>query len=174
MAFQAGAVLGRPVIVAEIEIRPCRAEDLQQLEWYGLFGDQRKLFNTAFARHLQGENPMLVADLGGFPVGQAWIDLAQNAGERVGVIWAVRVFPFLRGLGIGTRLIETAEDLARRHGCQWAEISVEPNNSDARRLWERLGYAYIRQAAEEFEVTNPEGVVARHVADQFVLRKSLT
>src|SRR5689334_16931184 len=58
MPLHAGSVLARPVIVAEVEIRPCRAEDLPQLEWYGLFGDHRQLFQSAFARHLLGENVM--------------------------------------------------------------------------------------------------------------------
>jgi ribosomal protein S18 acetylase RimI-like enzyme len=173
MPLDARAVLARPVIVAEVEIRPCRAEDLPQLEWYGIFRDHRELFDRAFARHMLGENVMLVADLGLFPVGQAWVDLTKNRGDRSAYIWAVRVFPFLRGLGIGTRLLEASEAIALGHDCRWAEVGVEKDNPDARRLYERLGYTYARELTEQYQLHTPDGAPVTYTVDQWLLRKSL-
>jgi ribosomal protein S18 acetylase RimI-like enzyme len=153
-------------------VRPCVAEDLPMLEWYGLFRDHRELFTDAFARHLAGNNVMLVADLRGFPVGQAWIDLVKHNEERVGYVWAVRVFPFLRGLGIGTHLIDSAERILAERGYRGAELGVEKDNPDARRLYERLGYALVGEAREEYAVTSPDGAVATYAIDQWLLRKS--
>src|SRR5437763_1664137 len=69
--------VGRTLIVAEVVVRTCRAEDLSDLEWFGLYRHHREIFADAFARHLRGQNIMLVADMHDFPVGQAWIDLTK-------------------------------------------------------------------------------------------------
>ena len=43
-----------------------------------------------------------------------------------------------RGAGLGSRLIEAAEALAREQGCH--RLHLETRSSAARRLYERLGY----------------------------------
>ena len=48
--------------------------------------------------------------------------------------------PFMRR-GIGTALIRAGEDIARRLGHQQLALGVGLDNPDARRLYERLGYA---------------------------------
>jgi predicted N-acetyltransferase YhbS len=48
--------------------------------------------------------------------------------------------PFQRR-GIGTALIHAGEDSARRFGHRRLAIGVGVDNPDARRLYERLGYA---------------------------------
>jgi ribosomal protein S18 acetylase RimI-like enzyme len=163
----------RLAVVAEVMVRPCREEDLQTLEWFGLHSHHREIFVDTFARHLSGENIMLVADLNDFPVGQAWVDLIKRQSERVGYIWAVRVFPFLRGLGIGTYLMRSAEELLRVHGFNHAEVGVEKDNEAARRFYVRLGYLPHGELTEEYSYTTPEGVHAHHIVDQWIMRKSL-
>jgi ribosomal protein S18 acetylase RimI-like enzyme len=163
----------RLAVVAEVLVRPCQQEDLELLEWFGLYRHHREIFLDAFARHLRGENMMLVADLNDFPVGQAWVDLVKRKAEGVGYIWAVRVFPFLRGLGIGTRLMESAERLLREGGFGFAEVGVEKENEAAHRLYVRLGYEPYGELVEEYAYTTPDGVSARHVVDQWILRKRL-
>jgi ribosomal protein S18 acetylase RimI-like enzyme len=117
---------------------------------------------------------MLVADVNGFPVGQAWVDLTKRRSEGIGYIWAVRVFPFLRGLGIGTRLMDAAEDVLRERGFLQAEVGVERSNVGAHRLYTRLGYLQHCELREEYSYTTPDGVHAQHVLDQWILRKRLT
>jgi ribosomal protein S18 acetylase RimI-like enzyme len=101
------------------------------------------------------------------------VDLAKRKPERTGYIWAVRVFPFLRGLGIGTILMEFAEDLLRQRGFVQAEVGVEKSNDRARQLYLRLGYRLHCELEEEYSYTTPDGVSARHVVDQWILRKKL-
>ena len=170
---QAPRAVRRAAVVAEVLIRLCRAEDLPQLEWFGMYSHHREIFEDTFARHMRGENLMLVADLHDFPVGQAWLDLMKRSGERVGYIWAVRVFPLLRNLGIGTLLMSCAEDLLRERGFAAAEVGVEKDNPDALRLYQRLGYTVYRALKEEYGYTTPEGVRGWHVVDQWILRKRL-
>jgi ribosomal protein S18 acetylase RimI-like enzyme len=159
-------------ICVPVLVRTCVAEDLPLLEWYGLFRDHREHFTEAFARHLAGDNVMLVADLRGFPVGQAWIDLVKHRADRVGYVWAVRVFPFLRGLGIGTQLIQAAECVLAERGYRGAELGVEKDNPDARRLYERLGYGLVGEERAEYAIANPDGAVATYAVEQWLLRKS--
>jgi ribosomal protein S18 acetylase RimI-like enzyme len=160
-------------IVLDVVVRPCRPEDVAELEWFGLYRHHREIFAQAFARHMRGENIMLVADLDGFPAGQAWVDLVKRAGEGIGYIWAVRVFPFLRGHGIGSLLMRAAEDLLRERGFVAAEVGVEKDNDAARRLYLRLGYRHCMDLREEYSYTTPDAVYAHHVVDQWVLRKPL-
>jgi hypothetical protein len=86
---------------ARFVIRACEERDLDNLEWFGIFKAHRAIFHEAFRRHRAGENPMLVLDLGGFPVGQVWIDLMKKRAQSTGVLWALRVFPIFQGMGLG-------------------------------------------------------------------------
>jgi len=60
--------------------------------------------------------------------------------------WYVNVlaaFPAYRGRGIGTQLLEIAEETAAAAGHQGLSIIVSDANTSARRLYERCGYRYI-------------------------------
>jgi len=59
-------------------IRPCRAEDLPDLEWCGVYREHRAIAERTFAAMESGAQLMWVADVGGFPVGQIWLDLARD------------------------------------------------------------------------------------------------
>jgi ribosomal protein S18 acetylase RimI-like enzyme len=170
---EASPALGRATLVAEVIIRVCRAEDLPQLEWFGMFSHHRQLFAEALARQLRGEVMMLLGDLDGYPVGQAWIDLVKREREGIGYIWAVRVFPLLRNHGIGSQLMRCAEHALRQRGVPTAEVGVEKSNPDARRLYERLGYSVTGEVVEQYAYTTPEGVHATHVVDQWLMHKRL-
>lgn len=49
-----------------------------------------------------------------------------------------------RGLGIGTRLLEEAHDIAREDGFRWVRLDVIDTNTRAQALYERLGYKVTR------------------------------
>jgi GNAT superfamily N-acetyltransferase len=51
------------------------------------------------------------------------------------------VVPHLRGRGIGSSLLAAAEDAIRRRGGEVLEINVDGGDVDARRFYERHGYA---------------------------------
>ncbi len=52
-------------------------------------------------------------------------------------------FPHYRGQGIGTALMDSANDLARREGCDLVSIMVFSENRGALRLYQRLGYTAL-------------------------------
>jgi ribosomal protein S18 acetylase RimI-like enzyme len=169
----APAVLRRRAVVAGVVVRLCRAEDLPRLEWFGLYSHHREILVDAFARQTRGENMMLVADLNEFPVGQAWVDLVKRRADGIGYVWAVRVFPLLQRLGLGTLLMQAVEDLLCDRRLFIAEVGVEKDNPEARKLYQRLGYTPSGELQEEYSYTTPDGVYARHIVDQWILRKRL-
>lgn len=157
----------------EITIRDCTREDLTSLEWHGLFTPHREIIHEAFERQRHGEMLMLVATANGDCVGQAWIDLVKEKRNSAGVLWAVRVIPWLRGLGIGRRLLNAGEDAIHAHGLRFAELGVEKHNKRAIRLYERLGYLPAGEISEEYDYTTPDGDYHRVDVHQRVLRKKL-
>jgi ribosomal protein S18 acetylase RimI-like enzyme len=128
--------LARETLVTGVPvwIRPCRAEDLPGLEWGGVYREQRELAEQTLAAMERGEQLMWVADVGGFPVGQIWLDLAHDR------LWAARVFPALRGRGIGSRLARAAERELTARGRFTAWVAVEEENTAALGFWMSEGY----------------------------------
>ena len=55
----------------------------------------------------------------------------------------VAVFPGLQGRGLGSRLLEVAEDRALSQGCRQTSLIVFDRNEGARGLYERHGYRVI-------------------------------
>lgn len=154
-------------------IRPAVHEDLEALEWGGMFTDHREIIHRTWEATCRGEAAMLVAEANRFPIGQAWVDFTRYADERGGMVWAVRVIPGFQRLGIGSRLLDAAEALLREAGYPTAEIQVEPSNPAAKRLYEARGYRAYDRAAERLEYLRPDGVLVGVDLDLWRLRKSL-
>ncbi|MGE5586754.1 MAG: GNAT family N-acetyltransferase [Clostridia bacterium] len=55
----------------------------------------------------------------------------------------VAVLPAWRRRGIGTKLLNAAEERAKAAGLARCSLDVELGNADARRLYERLGYKHV-------------------------------
>ncbi|HEU4649160.1 MAG TPA: GNAT family N-acetyltransferase [Gemmatimonadales bacterium] len=162
------------IVPLAVTIRRCTEQDLPDLEWYGLFTPHREIIRAAYDAQCRGDGLMLVAEVNGFPAGQVWIDLARYRAQRIGVLWAVRVYPFLCSLGIGRELVVAAEQWLHAHGYVGAELGVEPDNPDARRLYERLGYVVCRRARAAFSYTPPRGDAPITVEfDELIMRKRL-
>jgi ribosomal protein S18 acetylase RimI-like enzyme len=124
----------------QLKIRLAAESDLEKLEWLGMYSKDREMIKRSYQRQLRDENLMLVAELNRFPIAQAWIDLEAKRSSRIGVIWAVRVFPFLRGMGLGGCLISIAEQMLTQRKFRFSELSVHKENKGAQRLYRRLGY----------------------------------
>lgn len=169
-----GSLFDRFTLPLPVAIRPCRPADLPDLEWFGLFTPHRAIIRATYARQCRGETLMLVADMNGFPAGQAWIDFTKRQARGAALIWAVRVLPPLRDRGLGSRLVAAAEAAIARAGVGLAEIGVETDNPAARRLYERLGYRFVGIEREDYGYTTPEGVPVRVPLEEWVLHKSVS
>jgi ribosomal protein S18 acetylase RimI-like enzyme len=58
------------------------------------------------------------------------------------------VDPRFQGRGLGSRLIAVIEDAARERGFTRITIGVDATNDRARRLYERKGYAWLKDKTE--------------------------
>jgi ribosomal protein S18 acetylase RimI-like enzyme len=164
---------GTFTVALPVHVRACTADDLPALEWFGTFTHHRELIQRAFARQRKGEVLMLLAVSGVAPVGQVWIDRTRPGPRRTGWIWALRVFPWLCGRGIGSRLLDAAEGALSGTGCTRAELSVAFANARARRLYERRGYKAVRKIWGEHACTTPWGAFDHYVSEELMMRKTL-
>lgn len=88
------------------------------------------------------------------------IIIDQEAHEDEAYIDTVCVTPEARGKGIGTLLLQYAEELTKQHGYTKLSLNVETQKEDARRLYERLG----------FVITEPWSIIDEpfhHMVKQF-------
>jgi GNAT superfamily N-acetyltransferase len=150
----------------ELDMKVCREQDVQALEWTGLFSGHRQIIQDTYNRQQRGEALILLGVANDFPFAQVWLDFTRRGTSQRPRAWALRVLPPLQGLGIGTWMLKAAERVAKQRGAQDIEIGVETDNFDAQRLYERLGY---RNSGRECEFA-PQRAAA---IDQYVLSKHL-
>lgn len=148
--------------VRSTRIRPATPRDLLAMEWEGEYRRYRRLYQQAMAEALRGRCSILLADAGGLVVGQVVVRFGTappQVGDApdVGYLHAVRVRPAFRNRGIGTQLIMEAEALLRCRGFCRAALAVARDNPDARRLYERLGYAVIAEDPGDWSYLDDEG-----------------
>jgi len=142
-----------------VELRPVEATELDAILDLVIagYGDERALAvdarpedarNNARAQ-VEGLLPqglatpghhLYVVVEGEVPVGHLWIAETGVDGFRSVFIYDVRLREDARGRGVGRRVMELAEDVARRLGARDLELHVFAPNARARRLYESLGY----------------------------------
>lgn len=150
--------------MSEIRFRPATPADdafFRELElettWLSLDPVDRARFRRADVRDALHEthelllarpgNQVIVAeDEAGDRVGLLWFGVNRNliTGEDEAWVYNVTVVPAHRRKGIGRKLIEHAEVLARQGGFQILGLMVSSHNEAARTLYENL----------QFETTN--------------------
>ncbi|WP_194916703.1 GNAT family N-acetyltransferase [Catenulispora rubra] len=96
-------------------------------------------------------------------------ELAPGAGS----IHQLATMPALQSCGLGTALIEAAEDRIRRRGLFRAELGVEQENPRARALYERLGYAVFDVRPDSWDEEAPDGTIQRYETVCAIMAKDL-
>ncbi len=127
-----------------VEVRSLRSEQLDGLCASWNIG---RIHKDHFARQLLGIATYLIAWRADEPLGSVVVQWngcigpnAKKAYPQVVELNHLQVRDNFRGHGVGSELINAAEELACRPGnCQMG-VSVADNNHDARRLYLRLGY----------------------------------
>jgi ribosomal protein S18 acetylase RimI-like enzyme len=150
-----------------IQIRIATRADLPKMEWYGLYTHQRNLFRRAYREQQLGRRLILIADSNHFPVGQLFIQFVSmdssiaDGGNRA-YLYSLRVMEMFRGYGIGTCLLQEAQAIIQDRGYEWSTIGVAKDNTQARRLYERLGYRVFAEDPGRWSYIDHEGRT-RHV-----------
>ena len=166
----AQAVYRQLDLTTRINVRAARAEDLPKLEWFGAYIHFRDLYQRTWRDHQLNRRLMVVADLNGFPIGQVWVDVTPSS---YAYLYALRVMEPLQGMGIGTALIESAEEIARRRGYPEIHLAVEKSNSGARRLYERIGFRSFSSRVDTWSYTDHHGQLQWVQEDVYGMRKML-
>ena len=160
-----------PEIVVPLTIRDLTVEDLPACDWSG---SRSHLVNVAEAleRALLGEVDYLAAcPPSGLPVAIGGIDYVKAPGA--GTLWQLSVHGALQSCGIGTILIQAAEQRIRARGLRRAELGVEETNPRARALYERLGYVAYGREPDAWDEEAPDGSISRYETMCTLMRKEL-
>jgi ribosomal protein S18 acetylase RimI-like enzyme len=91
-----------------------------------------------------------------------------------GTLWQLAVHPALQSCGIGTFLVDAAEQRIRNRGLWQAELGVEENNPRARALYERLGYVAFDRQPDSWDEQAPDGSLRRYETMCTLMRKDLS
>ncbi len=93
---------------------------------------------------------MFVAELDGRIVGFLWLAIMPTMTDlRAGYIKNIYVVPELRRQGLGTRLMEKADEWFRQMGARTAQLSTSVCNEAALALYEKMGYKPVRVRMEK-------------------------
>lgn len=152
-----------PLDLSKLTIRHLTAADLPALEWDGEYTHFRRLYAEAYTRAQKGEAVLWVADLEGVGViGQLFVQLATADrggpyGDARAYIYSFRVRPAYRGVGVGSRLLEVAEQDLIRRGIRKVTLNVARDNRDARRFYERHGYRVVAPEPGRWQYLDDRG-----------------
>jgi ribosomal protein S18 acetylase RimI-like enzyme len=105
------------------------------------------------------------------PIALGGIDYTKTPGA--GTLWQLAVHGALQSCGIGTILIQAAEQRIRARGQHRAEPGVEEHNPRARALYERLGYTAYGREPESWDKEAPDGTITRYDTVLTLTRKEL-
>lgn len=158
-------------VVIPLTIRDLASEDLPSCAWSGSATHLASIAR-ALDRARHGEVDYLaVCPPSGLPVALGGIDYVKIPGA--GTLWQLVVHGPLQSCGIGTILIQAAEQRIRARGLRWAELGVEECNPRARALYERLGYlAYGREPAS-WDEDAADGSITRYETICTLMHKEL-
>jgi GNAT superfamily N-acetyltransferase len=157
-----------------ITMRLATRADLPKLEWHGQYRHFRRLFHRTFREQQAGRRLMLLADLNNFPIGQVFIHFRRpSTAYSCAYLYSFRVMEMFRGYGIGSQLLESAEEVVRSRNFSRAIIAVSKENNGARRLYHRLGYALCGEDPGHWSYLDHQGKVCHVHEPCWILEKYL-
>jgi ribosomal protein S18 acetylase RimI-like enzyme len=112
----------------------------------------RTPIRQTLARHVVVDGVRVVRDDGNEVVGFVMFGLEQGDYEQTvtrGVVHNLFVAPEARGQGVGSALLESAEDALARAGADVVSLEAMAANDGARRFYERHGYRLHRVELEK-------------------------
>ncbi len=151
-------------LVHQLIIREAKKSDLPALEWNGEYRHYRALYLDIYHHALRGDALMWVAELPEAGViGQLFIQLISSRkeladGSSRAYIYAFRIQPQYRGMGLGSRLLDHAETDLLRRGFRWVTLNVGKKNVQARRLYERHAYRVVAEEPGRWSYVDEMGI----------------
>lgn len=139
---------------ATAAVRVRRAElsdldDLVALEEQSFAGD--RLSRAQYRRHLDSESAQVLVASANHRRFLGTAVVFFRKGSSVARLYSIATQAEARGKGVGSALIEAAEQAARRKRRHALRLEVRTDNDAAIRLYERLGYQRIGTYASYYE-----------------------
>jgi ribosomal protein S18 acetylase RimI-like enzyme len=165
-------------VEVDLILRLARLEDLPKLEWFGQYQHFRSVFRRTYHDQERGSRLMILAIFRAYPIGQVFVQLQSQEktiakqGERA-YLYSLRVQEMFRGMGLGTRLVSEAEAYVCGMNYQWATIAAAKRNTEALRLYQRLGYSVFGQDDGEWRYTDHKGIMRSVHEPCWLLEKKL-
>ena len=147
----------------DLIIRKVRETDLPALEWDGEYTNFRRMYASLYRDALLGRVLMWMIETQDCEmVGQAFVvlksrELSAADGERRAYLFAFRVKPQYRNKGVGTYLMAFIQDDFRQRRYKFVTLNVAKDNTNALRLYRRLGYKVIGSRPGKWSYTDHEG-----------------
>ena len=158
--------------VGDLKIENLVEADLAQLSWAGS-PLHLKTIEATLKNSSDGQMEYLVVrDPNGYPISIGKIDYSSDV--ESGLLSQLTTNKALRGLGIGTRLIQEMEKRIQSLNREWAKLGVEESNTQARALYLRLGYEPYGHGKDSWEQEDRDGKVSTYHADLILMRKRLS
>lgn len=154
----------RPAWIKQVIIRHLRSPDLTALEWEGEYTRFRMLYRSAFERSQLGQSILWVAEHSDKGIiGQLFIQLVSDSTELAdgimrAYLYAFRIRPEYRGVGLGTCMLDLAETDLIDRSFKIITLNVTQDNLGAIRLYERCGYHITGPDAGRWSYPDQEGV----------------
>ncbi|MBW8483930.1 GNAT family N-acetyltransferase [Actinomadura parmotrematis] len=158
-------------ITVPMTVRDLTREDLPSCDWSGSAAHLESMARALDRVGLGEVDYLALCPPSGLPVGVGGVDYAKVPGA--GTLWQLAVHPALQSCGIGTVLIQAAEQRIQARGLDRAELGVEDDNPRARALYERLGYTAYDSAPESWEAEAPDGTITLHETMCTLMHKQL-
>jgi ribosomal protein S18 acetylase RimI-like enzyme len=116
-------------------------EEKMELGYEGYLRRHREVVYSLYRANMR--NRMIAAYADGEIVGVVWVGMRVDTVHfvDVGYIYDIEVIRDLRGKGIGSKLLQMAEETCREWGVKEVMLAVEANNFEAIKWYERMGYA---------------------------------
>ena len=159
-----------------VHLRTATAKDLPLLEWFGQYRHFRNLFRRTYREQQAGRRLMLLAVANHYPVGYIFIQFREDFSRRTdrAYFYSFRVMDMFQRQGIGTLLLQEAEARAAERGVQRATIAVAKENTDTRRLYERLDYVVYDEDDGDWSYVDHRGRICYVSEPCWLLEKYLS
>ncbi|MBB3226649.1 ribosomal protein S18 acetylase RimI-like enzyme [Luteibacter sp. Sphag1AF] len=133
-----------PPVTAPVRVRRAEVSDLDDLVALeeSSFAHDR-LSRAQYRRHLDSDSAQVLIATANHRRFLGTAVVFFRRGTQVARLYSIATKPEAQGKGVGSALVEAAEDLARSRRCNALRLEVRTDNAVAIRLYERLGYTRI-------------------------------
>jgi ribosomal protein S18 acetylase RimI-like enzyme len=133
-----------PPVTAAVRVRRAEVSDLDDLvALEEATFDTDRLSRAQYRKHLDSETAQVLVASANHRRFLGTAVVFYRKGTSVARLYSIATKPQARGKGVGSALIEAAEDAGRARGCRVLRLEVRKDNSVAIRLYERMGYHRI-------------------------------